>query len=312
MPGMNIVPVLAEAGRHFWLHSAKSGYSPSPTITHRISHPNHPMILRNTILTLALTTITATAGTTMVDAKGPIAPASAPSAPRFHPNAHGAHRPTPNLATADGFGIALNIPYESILYYRGTRVGENGMPLSLDMDVKITDNLTWVNNYKFINFIEDDAADTKVHLLSALFYQTGNLSIGPGFKFHRNNSAAGSNRDVYDIGVQALYDFGPLKLGAGYSYDLESEGHYIEVGLTSHIKITPALTIIPAAEVTYLDGWVRPVEGMNNIALRVTAAYKLNPMFTFAPFVAYNIPLDVTEDRYSGEFIAGALLYVKF
>ena len=51
---------------------------------------------------------------------------------------------------------------------------------------------------------------------------------------------------------------------------------------------------------------------MNNIALRVTAAYKINPMFALAPFVGYNIPLDVTEDRYSEEFIAGAALHVKF
>lgn len=272
------------------------------------------MTIKTTILALALSTLAASAGTTLVDAKGPVtsAPPPPPPAPKFHPNAHGAHRPTANLATADGLGFQLNIPYESILYYRGNRVGENGMPLSLDMDVKITDNLTWANNYKFINFIDDDAADTKLHLWTALFYQVGGLSIGPSFKFHRNNSAGSNNRDAYDIGVQALYDFGPVKVGAGYSYDLESEGSYIEAGLCAPIKVLPQLTITPAAEVTYTDGWVRPEEGMNNVALRITAAWKFNAMFSLAPFVAYNIPLEATENRYDEEWIGGAALHVKF
>lgn len=272
-----------------------------------------------TSATLALTlaasaTTTLLAGAPVMDAKAPApAPAAAtPPPPSFHPNAHGAHRPTADLSTADGLGFSVNLPYESILYYRGTRVGENGTPLSLDMDVRLTENLTWANNYKFINFIDDDSADSKVHLWTALFYKTGNLSIGPSFKFHRNNSAGSNTRDVYDLGVQALYDFGPVKAGVGYSYDLESEGHYVEAGLSAPIKITPKLTITPAAEITWLDGWVRPVEGLNNIALRVTAAYKICPIFTVAPFVAYNIPLEVTEDRYSEEFIAGAALHIKF
>lgn len=300
-------------GAPFGPFSAKSAPGPCPSTSRKISHPkHHPMILRNTILSLTLTTLPATAGTTLVDAKGPVAPSPAPPAPKFHPNAQGAHRPSANLATADGLGFEIVVPYESILYYRGARMGENGTPFRFNMDVKITDTLTWANDYKFINFINDDSADTKLHLWTALFYQMGDLSIGPSFKFHRNNSAGSTNRDAYDIGVQALYDFGPVKLGGGYSYDLESEGHYVEVGLSAPIKITSKLTITPAAEVTYLDGWVRPVEGMNNIALRVTAAYKINPMFALAPFVGYNIPLDVTEDRYSEEFIAGAALHVKF
>ena len=272
------------------------------------------MILKNTILALALTSVTATAGTTLVDAKAPVTPAApAPTpAPRFHPNAHGAHRPTVDLSTADGLGFQVNLCYDSILYYRGNRMGENGIPLSLDMDVRVTQNLTWANNFKFINFIDDDSADTKVHLWSALFYRVGGLSIGPGFKFHRNNNLPSSNSDAIDFGLQALYDFGPVKIGAGYSYDIESEGHYLEAGISAPIKITPKLTLTPAAEITYIDGWVRPVEGMNNASLRLTAAYKINPMFAIAPFVAYNIPLDATKDRYDDEFIAGGAFHVKF
>ena len=233
-----------------------------------------------------------------------------PTTPHFHPNAHGAHRPTVDLSQQDGVGFALNVPFESILYYRGNRMGENGVPVSLDMDVRLAENLIWANNYKFCYFMDD--SDTKVHLLSALFYQMGSLTIGPSFKFHRNNTAATSARDAYDLGVQALYDFGPLRLGAGYSYELESEGHYVEAGVSVPIKITDRLTITPAAEITYIDGWVRPVEGMNNIALRITATYKISAQCSISPFIAYNLPLEATEDRYHEEFMGGAALQFKF
>jgi hypothetical protein len=242
--------------------------------------------------------------------QGPVVPAPT-AAPQFHPNAHGAHRPTADLSAADGVGFALNVPFESVLYYRGNRMGENGVPLSLDMDVKIADHLVWANNYKFCYFM-DDVSDTKIHLLTAVYYEMGPLSIGPSFKFHRNNTASSSARDAYDLGVQALYNFGPVRLGAGYSYDVESEGHYVEVGLSAPIKITDKLTLTPAAEITYIDGWVRPVEGLNNIALRLTANYKLSANFNISPFIAYNLPLEATQDRYSEELMGGAALQIKF
>ena len=94
---------------------------------------------------------------------------SSPAAIRFHPNGHGAHRPTADLSAADGLGFQVNIPYESILYYRGNRMGENGVPLNLDMDVRMSANLTWASDFKFINFIDDSSTDTKIHLWTALF-----------------------------------------------------------------------------------------------------------------------------------------------
>lgn len=243
----------------------------------------------------------------------PPAPLTPPPAPvRFHPNAHGAHRPSADLSTADGLGFSLNIPYESILYYRGTRAGENGVPLSLDMDVRITDTLTWVNHYRFINFIDDNSADSKVHLWTALMHEAGRLSIGPSLKYHRNNSAGSSIRDASDLGIQALYDFGPVKAGIGYAYELESEGSYLEAGLSCPLKLTPKFTLTPAAEITWIDGWVRPVTGLNNIAIRVTGTWKFNPHCAVAPFVAYNIPLEATKDLYSEEFIIGGALHLKF
>jgi hypothetical protein len=266
--------------------------------------------MKFTILTstLLLTIHSASAGN--ATAINPGSPVPQP-APHFHPNAHGAHRPTADLSQQDGFGLALNIPFESILYYRGNRMGENGVPVSIDMDVKLADHLIWANNYKFCYFM-DDETDTKIHLLTAVFYQMGPLSIGPGFKFHRNNTATTSARDAYDLGLQALYDFGLVRLGAGYSYDLESEGHYLELGVSASIKITDKLTITPAAEITYIDGWVRPVQGMNNLALRLTATYKLCTNCSIAPFIAYNLPLEATEDRYPEEIMGGAALQFKF
>jgi hypothetical protein len=35
-------------------------------------------------------------------------------------------------------------------------------------------------------------------------------------------------------------------------------------------------------------------------------------MFTIAPFIAWNLPLEATEDRYDDEFIAGGALHVRF
>ena len=265
------------------------------------------------ILALALTSSSAAlAGTVLIDAKGPAAPPAPAPAPRCHPNAHGAHRPTVDLSAADGLGFQMNLPYESILYYRGSRMGENAVPLSLEMDVRITENLTWANHYRFINFFEDDSTDTKVHLWTALFYHTGGLSIGPGFKFHRNNSLPSAYSDAIDFGLQALYDFGPFKIGAGYSYDIESEGHYVEAGISAPLKLTPKLTLTPAAEISYIDGWTKPVEGMSNASLRLTATYKLNPVFTIDPFIAWNIPLDATDNRYDDEFIIGGALQARF
>ncbi len=224
------------------------------------------------------------------------------------PNAHGAHRPQTLLAQEHALAVQLNVPYESVLYYRGNRMGEQGVPLSLDVHQSLGADFSLAGNYKFISF--GDGTDSKAHLWTGLFYHQGALSIGPSFKWHRNNTPS-AQRDAYDVGLQAAYCVGKLRLGIGLMHELESEGNYLEFGAALPFAVNDSLTITPAAELSYTDGWVKPAQDWNAINLRVTAAWKVSPQLTVSPFIGANLALKATE-ALGDEFVGGVALQWKF
>jgi hypothetical protein len=241
--------------------------------------------------------------------KEPVAPPPAAAPATFHPNAHGAHRPTADLSAADGFGMSLTVPYESTLFYRGRNQGDDAFLPNLDMDVRLTENITWVVNAKLIAFA--DEPDERTHLYTGFFAKVGQITLGPSFKwYHWFGNPAREN--AYEPGFQILADAGPLRIGAGYYYETESSGHFFELGVSAPIKITDNFSLVPAAEIGYADNWLRPVSGFNHLGLRLSAPIKLCPFATLTPFIGGNIALDATDEFQKDEFVGGASIAVKF
>ena len=115
-----------------------------------------------------------------------------------------------------------------------------------------------------------------------------------------------------EVGLTLSKGVGPVNLAAGYYYDFEAEGSYIEFGVDAPIPVTENFSIVPAALVSYADGYYSGDSGLQHVKLAVSFPVKLTSKATLTPYVAYNIALDTTEDFTDDDIYGGVKLSVSF
>jgi hypothetical protein len=119
--------------------------------------------------------------------------------------------------------------------------------------------------------------------------------------------------DAYDLGIQALYELGPINLTAGYYYETESEGSYFEFGASSIIRLHERVSLIPSAQISYTDGWLMPqLDGLNYLDLRVSLPIKVAEHVDLTPYVGAALMLDALEDNQGDKLIGGVALSLTF
>jgi hypothetical protein len=200
--------------------------------------------------------------------------------------------------------------YDSSYFCRGMDIGDNLFAVTATADLKLSDSLTWTASFRYMDVT--DADFTELNGYTGLFYTTGDLTIGPSFRWYQFRPGGGE-MNAYDLGLQALYKAGPADITAGYYYETESEGSYLELGVSSTFKITEQVSLVPSAEVSYTDGWVNPaLSGMNAFNLRLAAPVRVSKNVSVVPYIGFQIPLEALEEAQNDKLFGGVSLSVSF
>ena len=208
------------------------------------------------------------------------------------------------------FSGSVRLSYDSAFFCRGMDMGDNVLSGWLDLNVRLTDDLVWATTARYLDVEETDFRES--HLYTGLFYRVGQVSFGPSFRWY-HNFEGGMMEDAYDIGLQTLVNAGPLDITAGYFYETESEGHFWEVGVSSTIKVHDRVSLVPAAEIGYTDGWMMPpLQGWNHVALRLSAVVSLAENVTLTPWIGANLPLEALDDGQDDKLVGGVSLALRF
>ena len=227
----------------------------------------------------------------------------------------GAPRPCLCLGSYTGsteapFSVNLTAGYDSTFFCRGMDMGDDLWSATATVDWNINENLVWTVSNRYLNVDETNFEEN--HLYTGLFYKAGILSIGPSFRWYHNFNG-GMMEDAYDLGLQAVVKAGPVNISGGYYYETETEGQYFEMGLAAPIRITDRFSLVPAAEISYTDGWMMPgMKGWNTVTLRLSAPIKLTNVLTLIPWVGANLPLEALDAHQDDKFVGGVALSATF
>jgi hypothetical protein len=222
----------------------------------------------------------------------------------------GAHA-GPGAGAAEAVSFNVSLGYDSSYFCRGLDAGDDVFSGNVTVDVTVAPNLVWTMTERYLYVDETEFEENQLY--TGLFYNVGALSFGLSVRWYHNEQGA-PFRDYYDLGFQALVKLGLVNLYGGYYYETESEGHFFEVGAAATFKLSERLSLVPAAEVSYTDGWLAGpgVQGWNIVNLRLSMPVKLTENFSFVPYVGAALPLEALKDMQDNRFIWGASLSATF
>ncbi len=127
-----------------------------------------------------------------------------------------------------------------------------------------------------------------------------------GFSGSTRNGSFGAGEfniaHTNELGLVLTSTLGPVNVSAGYYYDFNISGSYIEVGADCPIKVQPWLTLIPAVKAGYgLDYYSQctpasnggvaggVTSGITHTVMSLSAPVNLTKAVTLTPYVAYNV-----------------------
>ncbi|MDB6069420.1 MAG: hypothetical protein JWL81_591 [Verrucomicrobiales bacterium] len=237
------------------------------------------------------------AGTTVSTGKGTVPPAPAPAAGLF-----------------DSVGATVDIGYDTHYFFRGFLISEQNVWGQVALSVPLSEKLSlglgaWYTSSADISYDELD-------LNAGLSLDAGFAKIGLGYtryEFFDGSAGEGNGVDSADeIGLTVGKALGPVNIGAGYYYDFEAEGSYIELGIDAPIAVTDTFSIVPAALVSYGDEYYSTDSDFQHVKLSVSFPIKLTATATLTPYVAGNIALGTTEEFTDDTLYGGVKLSVSF
>ena len=245
-------------------------------------------------LTLAASAI---AGTTVSTGKAP-APAPAPAP----------------VGLFDSVGATLDVGYDTHYFFRGFLISEQNVWTQVAVSVPLTEKLALGLGAWYT--ASNDISYTELDLNAGLTYDAGFGKIGVGYtryEFFDGSAGEGNGVDSADeIGLTLSVPAGPVNFAAGYYYDFEAEGSYIEAGIDAPIAITDNFSIVPSALISYGVDYYSTEADFQHIKLALAFPIKLTASATLTPYVAGNIALDTTEDFTDDTIYGGVKLSVSF
>lgn len=237
------------------------------------------------------------AGTTVSTGKAPVTPPAPAPAGLF-----------------ESVGATVDIGYDTHYFFRGFLISEQNVWGQVAVSIPLATNLSlgvgaWYTSSADISYDELD-------LNAGLSYDAGFAKFGVGYtryEFLDGSAGEGNGIDSADeIGATVGVPIGPVNLAAGYYYDFEAEGSYIEAGIDAPIAVTDTFSIVPSALVSYGVDYYSEEADFQHVKLAVAFPVKLTGTATLTPYVAYNIALDTTEDFTDDEIYGGVKLSVSF
>lgn len=259
---------------------------------------NYPSTKAAAILGSLALTASAFAGTTVSSGKGTVPPAPAPE----------------SSGLFDTVGATVDVGYDTHYFFRGFLISEQNVWAQVAVAIPLTEKLAlglgaWYTSSADISYDELD-------LNAGLTYDAGAFKVGVGYtryEFFDGSAGDGNGIDSADeVGLTLGVPLGPVNLAAGYFYDFEAEGSYIEAGIDAPIVINDNFSIVPAALVSYGVDYYSEEADFQHVKLAVSFPVKLTSTATLTPYVAYNIALDTTEEFTDDEVYGGVKLSVSF
>lgn len=230
--------------------------------------------------------------------------------------------PTPPPASGglfDNLGASVELGYDTHYFFRGALVSEQNVWGQVALSVPLVDKLAlglsaWYTSSTDISYQELD-------LTAGLTYDAGFAKFGVGYthyeffdgKFFDGRAGEGFGLSgAEEVGVTVGVPVGPVNLSAGYYYDFETDGSYIEAGIDAPIAVTDNFSIVPAALISYGFDYYTAEDGFQHVKVGLSTPIKLTANAVLTPYVAYNIPLDTYDDFYDDEIYGGVKITVSF
>jgi hypothetical protein len=210
--------------------------------------------------------------------------------------------------SSERFSGSVSLGYDSTFFCRGMDMGDDMFSAGLNIDVALTDTLTFTASTRYLTV--DETNFDELHTYAGLFARVGIVSFGPSFRWY-HNFEGGMVENAYDLGFQALANVGPVDFHAGYFYETESEGHFVELGVSSTFKVHEKFSLRPAVEIGYTDGWMMPIQGWNQVTLRLDAPIQLIDSLVLTPWIGANVPLEALDGQ-DNKLVGGVSLALKF
>lgn len=224
--------------------------------------------------------------------------------------------PAPPASTGlfDTIGANIEIGYDTHYFFRGLQISEQNVWSQVSLSIPLVNQLSlglgaWYTTSADISYDE-------LNLNAGLTYDAGFAKFGFGYtryEFFDGSSGDGVGIDSADeLGFTVGVPVGPVNLAAGYYYDFEAEGSYIETGIDAPIAVTDNFSIVPAALISYGVDYYSDETDFQHLKLAVSFPVKLTGTATLTPYIAYNIALDTTEDFTDDTLYGGVKLSVSF
>ena len=240
-------------------------------------------------------------------AAGPVSSATSTVGDMIRPClCHGAFAGAANKPLA----FNLTVGYDSSYFCRGLEIGDDLVHATATVDYRPAEWVTLTSSFRYQDVTDADFSEIQAY--AGVFFNVGNLSIGPSFRYYQFRPDGGE-MDAYDLGIQALYKLGPVNLTGGYFYETESEGSYYEFGVSTVIPVHERVSLVPSAQISYTDGWLMPMlDGLNIVDLRLSVPIKVTEHVHLTPYIGGIFPLEALKDAQENKLVGGISLSITF
>jgi hypothetical protein len=195
------------------------------------------------------------------------------------------------------------------------------------------DNDSFWNNSGFAPTAgNNDNSFQQLQLGAALAHDFGPAVVSLGYRYYYNMGGLGDSvtvgnrtqglRDTSEINLGIATAIGPVDVAFNNVYDITNGGFYFDVTVSSTIAITDAISFVPSFNIGYVKNYTwqftpgtahlfnggsgtgggafeagagDDVTGWTAANIRFAFPIKLNSRATVTPYVAFNMPIGVTD-----------------
>ncbi len=254
----------------------------------------------------------------------------------------------------DDLGITASLGYDTNYVWRGLNFGQHAVSAGLAGSLLLVEgtSLNWDATYMSLAGDQDHFAlpaqgnfsYERLILGAALAHNFGGVELSLGYRYYRNmgglNTTGGMN-DGQEVFLGAATALGPINLTASANYDYVNDSWYADLGASSTIAITDAISVVPFATIGYghnmnwqfarnggstgagvTSNWNRNnVTNFTAVTAGLRFPIKLNSRATLTPYIAINAPMNgiqnlpisgAPDNAYSTVVYGGVSLSVRF
>ena len=257
----------------------------------------------------------------------------------------------------DDLGITASIGYDTNYVWRGLNFGQHWVRSAINGSLLLvggasedgagSTSLNWDAQYGSFAGDQDhfmpggagNASYQRLQLGAALVHDFGPASLSLGYRYYRNMgvlNTAGAMNDGQEVSLGAATALGPINLTSSVNYDFVNSYWYADLGASSTIAVTDAISVVPYATIGYghnMNWQFAKNKGVstqwtnNNISnwcavtTGIQVPIKLNSRATLTPYIAVNIPMSgiqnlplsgTPDNAYSSVLFGGVTLSVRF